>query len=91
MAVTVKTLRPLSEWIGNGKIEIEWSGGTLEDLIHYLAEKKGPELEKELKGEDGALAYLVSINGKIQRELSTAIQDGDEVFFLYTHGWRIKE
>jgi MoaD family protein len=86
MAVTVKTLRPLSEWIGNSKIEIEWSGGTLEDLIHYLAKKKGPELEKELKGEDGSLAYLFSINGKIKRELSTVIQDGDEVFIFTPMG-----
>jgi molybdopterin converting factor small subunit len=86
MAVTVKTLRPLSEWIGNGKIEIEWSGGTLEDLIHHLAKKKGPEVEKELKTEDGSLAYLFSINGKIQRDLSAVIQDGDEVFIFTPMG-----
>jgi molybdopterin converting factor small subunit len=86
MAITVKTLRPLSEWIGNSKIEIEWSEGTLEDLIHTLVRKKGPEVEKELRGEDGALAYLVSINGKIQRELSAIIQDGDEVFFFTPMG-----
>ena len=86
MAVTVKTLRPLSEWIGTGKIEIDWSGGTLKDLIHYLAEKKGPEVEKELKGEDGSLAYLISVNGKIVRELSTVIQDGDEVFIFAPMG-----
>jgi len=84
--VTVKTLRPLSEWIGDTKIEIEWSGGTLEDLIHYLVRKKGPELEKELRGEDGSIAYLFSINGRIHRELSTVIQDGDEVFIFAPMG-----
>jgi molybdopterin converting factor small subunit len=84
--VTVKTLRPLSEWIGNSKIEIEWSEGTLEDLIHYLVRKKGPELEKELRGEDGSIAYLFSINGRIHRELSTIIQDGDEVFIFAPMG-----
>ena len=86
MAVTVKTLRPLSELIGNTKIEIEWPGGTLEDLIHHLVRKKGPELEKELRGEDGSLAYLFSINGRIHRELSTVIQDGDEVFIFAPMG-----
>jgi molybdopterin converting factor small subunit len=86
MAVTVKTLRPLSEWIGNNKIDIDWTGGTLEDLIHYLVEKKGPEVEKELMGEDGSFAYLVSINGKIQRELSTVIRDGDEIFIFAPMG-----
>lgn len=82
MAITVKTLRPLSEQMGGTKIEVEWSGGTLEDLIHFLIKKGGPELEKELKGEDGSFAYIVSINGKIRRELSTPIPDGAEVFFF---------
>ena len=70
------------QWVGGGKIEIEWPGGTLEDLIHCLVEKKGPEVERELKGEDGSFAYVVSINGRIRRELSTSIQDGDKVFFF---------
>jgi molybdopterin converting factor small subunit len=82
MAITVKTLRSLSEWIGSNKIEMEWSGGTLEDLICSLIKRGGSELEKELKGEDGSFAYIVSINGKIQRGLSAPIQDGDEVFFF---------
>jgi len=82
MAITLKTLRPLSEWIGGSKIEMEWSEGTLGDLISSLIEKRGPELEKELKGEDGAFPYLVSINGRIKRDLSTPIQDGDEIFFF---------
>jgi MoaD family protein len=86
MAVTVKALQPLSEWIGGSKIEIEWSGKTLEDLIQCLVEKKGPEVERELKGEDGSFAYVVSVNGKIQRKLSTPIQDGDEVFFFTPMG-----
>jgi len=68
--------------MGGTKIEVEWSGGTLEDLIHFLIKKGGLELEKELKGEDGSLAYIVSINGKIGRELSTPIPDGAEVFFF---------
>lgn len=86
MAVTVKALQPLSEWIGGSKIEIEWSGKTLEDLIQCLVEKKGPEVERELKGEDGSFAYVVSVNGKVQRKLSAPIQDGDEVFFFTPMG-----
>ncbi|MFB3886747.1 MAG: MoaD/ThiS family protein [Thermodesulfobacteriota bacterium] len=82
MAITVKTLRPLSEWLGGPKIEVEWSGGTLEDLIRILVKKGGPEMEKELKGEDGSLAYIVSINGKIGRDLSTPVPDGAEIFFF---------
>ncbi len=82
MAIIIKTLRPLSERMGGTKIEVEWSGGTLEDLILFLIKKVGPELEKELKGEDGSFAYIVSINGKIRRELSTPIPDGAEVFFF---------
>ncbi len=82
MPIVVKTLQPLSKWVGGGKIEVEWPGGTLEDLIHLLVKKGGPELEKELKGEDGSFAYIVSINGKIRRELSTPIPDEAEVFFF---------
>lgn len=86
MTIKVKTLRPLSEWIGSGKIEIEWSGGTIEDLIRYLAENKWPDAEKELKEEDGSLAYLFSVNGEVRRGLSTAIQDGDEVYIFTPMG-----
>ncbi len=86
MAITIKALRPLSEWIGHGKIEMEWPGGTLGDLIHSLIERSGPRLKKELIEEDGSFAYVVSINGKIHRDLSTPIRDGDEVFFFTTMG-----
>lgn len=86
MAITIKTLRPLSEWMGGNKVEMEWAGGTLQDLIQSLVEKKGPEIERELKGEDGSLAYVVSVNGKVHRNLSTPIQDGDEVFFFTPMG-----
>jgi len=82
MSITIKAFRPLSEWLGNNKVEMDWTGGTLEDLIHLLVEKKGPEVERELKGEEGSFAYLVSINGKIHRDLSTIIRDGDEIFFF---------
>jgi len=82
MSITIKSLRPLSEWMGGKKVEMDWPGGTLEDLIHALIEKAGPEIEKGLKSEDGSLAYTVSVNGKIGRQLSTAIHDGDEIFFF---------
>jgi molybdopterin converting factor small subunit len=81
VAITIKALRPFSDWIGSRKVQMEWSGGTVEDLIRVLAEKKGPEVEAELKGEDGTLAYLVSINGKVEGRLSAQIEDGDEIFF----------
>ena len=82
MGITIRSLRPLAEWMGGKKIEMKWSGGTLEDLIHVLVAKAGPEIDKELKNEDGSLGYIVSINGKIERTLSTPIRDGDEIFFF---------
>lgn len=86
MTITIKALRPLSEWIGHSRIEMEWGEGTLEDLIQSLIERKGLELERELREEDGSFAYVVSINGKIQRNLSTPIHDGDEIFFFTPMG-----
>ncbi len=86
MAITVKTLRPLAEWIGNGKIRMEWAGGTVEDLVRHLIERAGPEVERELKGEDGSFDYVVSINGKVQRDFSVQIQDGDEIVFFLPMG-----
>jgi molybdopterin converting factor small subunit len=82
MTITIKALQPLAERIGGRKIEMEWRGGTLEDLIRSLIKKNGPDLAKELKAEDDSLAYLVSVNGKIHRKLSIPIQDGDEIFFF---------
>ncbi len=86
MSITVKALRPLAECIGEGKIEFPWSGGCLGDLIRLLIDRNGPQVEKELKAEDGSFAYLASINGKIQRDLSTPIRDGDEIFFFAPMG-----
>ncbi len=86
MAVTVKSLRPLAECIGGGNIEVEWTGGTLQELVDYLIKAKGPELEKELSGEDGATAYLFSVNGRVHRELSAVVQDGDEIFIFAPMG-----
>jgi len=86
MCITVKALRPLAEWIGEGKVEMAWPGGTLEDLIRLLIDRKGHGIEKELKAEDGSFSYLVSINGKTHRDLSTPIQDGDDIFFFTPMG-----
>ena len=86
MSITVKALQPLTEWIGEGKIELVWSGGTLEDLIRLLIDQKGHGIEKELKAEDGSFAYLIAINGKIHRDLTTPIQDGDDIFFFTPMG-----
>ena len=82
MAIKVKSLRPLAECIGGGNIEVEWAGGTLQELVEYLVKTKGPELEKELRGEDGAAAYLFSVNGRVHRELSAIVHDGDEIFIF---------
>ena len=86
MAITVKTLRPLAEWIGSGKLQIEWAEGTVEELIRHLIERTGPEVERELKGEEGSFDYVVSINGKVQRDFSIQIQDGDEIVFFLPMG-----
>ncbi len=51
-------------------------------IFFPLVKKGGQELEKELIGENGSFAYIVSINGKVGRELSTPIPDGAEVFFF---------
>ncbi len=86
MAITVNTVRPIAEWIGKRRIEIEWPGGTLEELIRYLHEKTGADIESEVKEADGSLAYVVTLNGEIQRSLSVPIQDGDEISFLLPIG-----
>ena len=86
MAITVRALRPLAEWLGEGKIELAWPGGTLGDLIRLLIDRRGRGIEKELNTEDGSFAYLVSINGKVHRDLSTPLRDGDDIFFFTPMG-----
>ena len=54
----------------------------MEDLIRSLIEKSGQALKEEFIEEDGSFAYAVSINGKISRNLSAPIRDGDEIFFF---------
>jgi len=86
MTITIKTVLPLAESIGKRRLEVEWPGGTLAELIRYLHEKTGTDVEKALRGDDGSLAYVVSVNGKIQKELSALIHDGDEISFLLPIG-----
>jgi hypothetical protein len=41
--------------------------------------------------EDGSFAYLVSINGKIHRDLTTPIPDGDDIYFTPMGGGSLKK
>ncbi len=86
MNLKLKLLRPFSEVVGKGKIEIDFNEKTVNDLLKFLV-KKYPKLEKEFFKDDNELTEYICIfiNDKPLSALNgvdTLLKNGDEVLFF---------
>ena len=81
MAVTVRAFGMLGSIWGETKLEIDFAGSSIGDLIDELAAKYGRKIKQELLDEDGNLehAYSLIVGGKPARSLSDKVEDGDDV------------
>ena len=87
MNIRVKLLKPFSDAVGKGQLDLEFEGGTIEDLVRVLCDKY-PKLEKEVYSDNGEITeYLaVFVNDKPAHTLDdvrTKLKDGDELLFFF--------
>lgn len=88
MKVQLKIYLPgLSSAIGRKELEVDFSGGTVHDLIEYLIERYGQEARQALHDEEGNLDPLVQVvlNGEewlSPDKLDTLLHEGDNLLFM---------
>jgi MoaD family protein len=88
MKVHLKIFLPaLPEAIGGNKLEVEFSGTTVNHLIESLIERYVQKARQALYDEKSKFDPLVQVllNGEewvTYDQLDTALQDGDELIFM---------
>jgi MoaD family protein len=88
MKVNLELFLPvLPETIGRKKLEVEFAGETVNDLIDHLVARYGRPARQALYDKQGKLDPVVQvlINGEAwvyHDQLDTTLQDGDSVVFM---------
>ncbi|MDI6808756.1 MAG: MoaD/ThiS family protein [Candidatus Eisenbacteria bacterium] len=66
--------------VGQTELEIDFEGGTLEDLLRKLGEKN-PRIAEEILSEQD-IPCTLSVNDEVVIDLSLKINDGDRVYMF---------
>lgn len=88
MKVNLKILLPvLPEAVGGKKLEVEFAGETVNDLIEHLVARYGRKAKQALYDDEGKLDSLIQVllNGEewvSHDQLDTALQDGDSLILM---------
>ncbi len=89
MKITVEflSLPNVAKMVGSKAIVLDFSGTSVNDLIHELAEKYGREVQKFLLDETGQLdmSLALTLNGQewIHRnQMEKPLRDGDKVTIM---------
>jgi len=80
-------LPALARALGGKKIEVEFPGDTVADLVDYLVEQYGQVARDAILDEEGGLDTIVQllINEKqwvVHDDLDLPLNDGDNVIFV---------
>jgi molybdopterin converting factor small subunit len=80
-------LPALAKALGSKKLEIEFPGETVADLVEYLAEKYGKAAREALLDEEGNLDSIIQIlineeKWVVHDELDVPLKDGDSVILM---------
>lgn len=86
MKLEIKFLKPFSDAVGKDKIELDFDGVSLKDLLKVLVNKY-PQLKKEFYTKTGELTDYVCmfVNDKLITTLNginTELENGDELLFF---------
>ncbi len=84
MSVSLSVHEPMRRILKGGRIELDWSGGSVAELIEELGRRYGPAVKRELLDSEGNLdyTYRVFINDSQAEDMKTPVRDGDEVIIL---------
>jgi MoaD family protein len=80
-------LPALAKALGSKKLEIEFPGETVADLVNYLAERYGKAAREALLDEEGNLDNIIQIlineeKWVVHDELDVPLKDGDSVILM---------
>jgi molybdopterin converting factor small subunit len=80
-------LPALAKAIGNKRLEIDFPGETVADLVNYLAERYGKAAKEALLDEEGNLDSIIQIlineeKWVVHDELDVPLKDGDSVILM---------
>ncbi|MFQ6128716.1 MAG: MoaD/ThiS family protein [Thermoplasmata archaeon] len=85
MKVRLRLLNPLRQTVGASRLEIDFSGGSVESFL-IEAGKKHPKLGEAMFTKEGGIDYSINIilNGKPLTEsgMKNQVKEGDEVVLL---------
>ena len=80
-------LPALAKAIGNKRLEIDFPGETVADLVDYLVERYGKPAREALLDEEGNLDSIIQIlineeKWVVHDELDVPLKDGDSVILM---------
>jgi len=80
-------LPALAKALGSKKLDIEFPGETVADLVNYLAEKYGKAAKEALLDEEGKLDNIIQIlineeKWVVHDELDVPLKEGDSVILM---------
>jgi len=80
-------LPALAKALGSKKLELEFPGETVADLVNYLAERYGKAAKEALLDEEGKLDNIIQIlineeKWVVHDELDVPLKDGDSVILM---------
>lgn len=80
-------LPKLAKALGNKRLEIDFPGDTVADLVDYLVERYGSPAREALLDEEGKLDAIIQIlvNEKewvVHENLDVPVKDGDSVILM---------
>ncbi|MCK5261932.1 MAG: MoaD family protein [Thermoplasmatales archaeon] len=86
MKLKIKLLKPFSDAVGKGELELDFDGVTLKDLLKVLVNRY-PRLKKEFYTKTGELTdYMcMFVNDKpisALNGINTELENGDELLFF---------
>ena len=80
-------LPALVKALGGKRMEVDFPGGTVADLVEHLVERYGRPAKEALLDEDGNLDSIIQIlineeQWVVHDDLNTPLKDGDSVIFM---------
>lgn len=85
MKVRLRLLNPLTQSVGASELDVDFSGGSVEDLVKE-AGKEHPKLGEAIFTKDREIDYSINVilNGRplTESRMKEEVKDGDEVVLL---------
>jgi molybdopterin converting factor small subunit len=80
-------LPALARALGGKKVEVEFAGETVADLLNHLVERHGKAAREALLDEEGELDFIIQILVNEQQwiahdDLEVPLKEGDSVIFM---------